>query len=210
MAQQDNILNARMAVSSTRDSSSMKALAVITAVFLPGEFFGTLFGMSMFNFQPDNGGGNDGSSSNSSNNSGSASGNMTPGYHIVSNLFWLYWSIVIPLTIVILGAWRAWWVFQDRHFRRHLPLEISEERYLTSDGKPRKLEHSFLYDFVRLSDRQDKPSTRTTSLETVPTYGSSMGTNDFRSLQQVLSARNKDIFALRREGTLPRGMALSV
>ena len=44
MAQEDNVLNARMAVASTRDGSSMKALAVITAIFLPGEFLGTLFG----------------------------------------------------------------------------------------------------------------------------------------------------------------------
>lgn len=44
MAQEDNVLNARMAVASTRDSSSMKALAVITAIFLPGEFLASLFG----------------------------------------------------------------------------------------------------------------------------------------------------------------------
>lgn len=42
MAQEDNVLNARMAVSSSRDSSSMKALAVITCIFLPGEFIGTI------------------------------------------------------------------------------------------------------------------------------------------------------------------------
>ena len=40
-----------MAVASTRDSSSMKALAVITAIFLPGEYIGTLFGVEMFNWQ---------------------------------------------------------------------------------------------------------------------------------------------------------------
>lgn len=42
MAQEDNVLNARMAVASSRDSSSMKALAVITCIFLPGEFIGEL------------------------------------------------------------------------------------------------------------------------------------------------------------------------
>lgn len=51
MAQEDNNLNARMAVASTRDSSSMKALAVITAIFLPGEYIGTLFGVQMFNWE---------------------------------------------------------------------------------------------------------------------------------------------------------------
>ena len=29
----------------------MKALAVITAIFLPGEYIGTLFGVEMFNWQ---------------------------------------------------------------------------------------------------------------------------------------------------------------
>lgn len=51
MAQEDNNLNARMAVASTRDSSSMKALAVITAIFLPGEYMGTLFGVDFFNWE---------------------------------------------------------------------------------------------------------------------------------------------------------------
>ncbi|KAG5801206.1 hypothetical protein H9Q71_014213 [Fusarium xylarioides] len=50
IAQEDNILNAQIAVASSRNSSSMKALAVITAIFLPGEFLGTLFSMSMFDW----------------------------------------------------------------------------------------------------------------------------------------------------------------
>ncbi|CAJ2511212.1 Uu.00g068370.m01.CDS01 [Anthostomella pinea] len=36
---------------STRDSLSVKALAVITAVFLLGDYIGTLFGVSMFNWE---------------------------------------------------------------------------------------------------------------------------------------------------------------
>ncbi|KAJ0108741.1 hypothetical protein J7T55_011231 [Diaporthe amygdali] len=136
MAQEDNNLNARMAVASSRDSSSMKALAVITAIFLPGEFMSSLFGMSIFDWQP----GSDDSSGG--------------GDAVVSWRFWIYWSITIPLTIGILVCWRAWWVGQDRYFRKHLSKDLSEERYWTDDRKPRELETSFLHDFIYMSVRR--------------------------------------------------------
>lgn len=135
MAQEDNNLNARMAVSSSRDSSSMKALAVITAVFLPGEFISSLFGMSIFDWQPDG-----------------------SGDSVVSYRFWIYWCLTIPLTVVILVLWRAWWVGQDRYFRRHLSKDLSEERYWTDDRKPRGLETSYLHDFLYMSVRRGESS----------------------------------------------------
>lgn len=142
MAQEDNNLNARMAVASTRDSSSMKALAVITALFLPGDFIGTLFGMSMFEWG----------------DVGDDDGNNTADepHPVVTNRFWIYWSVTIPLTISILCVWRAWWVAQDRHFRKHLSRDLSEERFWTDDGRPRTLERSFLHDFFYLSVRRDE------------------------------------------------------
>ncbi|KAK2024063.1 hypothetical protein LX32DRAFT_731687 [Colletotrichum zoysiae] len=155
MAQEDNVLNARMAVASSRDSSSMKALAVITAVFLPGEFLGTLFGMSMFDWQAS---GEDaaGDSGGAQNPEPGAATNPKDPVPVLSHLFWVYWATVIPLTVAILVAWRAWWVSQDRYFRQHLSRELSEERYWTADGKPRRLEHSFWWDFFYLSVRRDE------------------------------------------------------
>ena len=144
MAQEDNNLNARMAVASSRDSSSMKALAVITAVFLPGEFIGTLFGVSMFDWQ-------DIDPSDNDNNSSAAAGEKHP---IVSSRFWVYWATTLPLTIGILCFWRAWWVWQDRYFRKHLSRELSEERYWTDNGQPRDLGSSFIHDFFYLSVRR--------------------------------------------------------
>ncbi|KAI0116414.1 hypothetical protein GGR51DRAFT_501235 [Nemania sp. FL0031] len=140
MAQEDNNLNARMAVASTRDSSSMKALAVITAIFLPGEYIGTLFGMSMFNWQKGTAG--DPAASNDADKT-------LPSPTIMPS-FWIYWAFTIPLTLLILSAWRGWWVNQDRYFRRHLSNELSNERYWTRDGKPRNLETSFRQDFFSL------------------------------------------------------------
>jgi hypothetical protein len=146
MAQEDNVLNARMAIASSRDSSSMKALAVITAIFLPGEFLGTLFGMSMFDWMADKEPGPD----------RVRVGGADDDEQVMSHKFWIYWLVAIPLTFVILCVWRGWWVTEDRFFRRHLSRELSEERYWTADGKPRRLEKSFVYDFFRLSARWDE------------------------------------------------------
>lgn len=152
MAQEDNILNARMAVASSRDSSSMKALAVITAIFLPGEFLGSLFGMSMFDWL----GPDEDDSSNNNSNSTTSSANENGNISKFGQHFWPYWATAIPLTLVILFIWRAWWVAQDRYFRRHLSQELSEERFWTADGMPRRLEASFVHDFFYLSARRDE------------------------------------------------------
>ncbi|KAI0541394.1 hypothetical protein GGR58DRAFT_498192 [Xylaria digitata] len=140
LAQEDNNLNARMAVASTRDSSSMKALAVITAIFLPGEYIGTLFGVSMFNWQK-------GTAGDPAAGKDAADGLPSP---TIMPSFWIYWAFTIPLTLIILSVWRGWWVNQDRYFRRHLSNELSDERYWTVDGRPRDLETTFTQDFFSL------------------------------------------------------------
>lgn len=128
-----------MAVTSTRDSSSLKALAVITALFLPGEFIASMLGMSMFELWNDE-------------KYGNVRLPSAPPH------LWLYWATAIPLTVVILVIWRLWWVAQDRFFRTHLSKELSEERYWTDDRRPRKLDHSFIRDFFTLSARRDERS----------------------------------------------------
>ncbi|KAI8962077.1 hypothetical protein F5Y11DRAFT_324184 [Daldinia sp. FL1419] len=149
MAQEDNNLNARMAVASTRDSSSMKALAVITALFLPGEYIGTLFGVSMFNWET-------GTAGDPAISEDAPKGWPHP---IVMPSFWIYWAFTIPLTLFIVGAWRAWWVNQDRYFRRHLSTDLSDERYWTTDGRPRDLETTFAQDFFSVLSRSGAGST---------------------------------------------------
>ncbi len=136
-----------MAVASTRDSSSTKALAVIIAIFLPREFIGTLFGMSMFDWQDI-----DSSDLDSSGLGGSSK------HPIVTTRFWIYWAIVIALSVAILAAWRAWWVIQDRQFRRHLSPELSDEKYWTETGELRELHSSFWYDLFYLSVRSESGS----------------------------------------------------
>lgn len=66
---------------SKRDSSSMKMLATVTTIYLPGAFVAALFSMNMFNrFASD-------------------------GAPVVSERFWVYWSVAIPLTLVTVGLW---------------------------------------------------------------------------------------------------------
>ncbi|RMX71706.1 hypothetical protein D0869_15361 [Hortaea werneckii] len=78
-----------IASTSKADSSAMKALAVLSTLFLPGTFISALFSMSMFDWRaPD-------------------------GQPIVSDHFWVYWALTIPITLTILLALLYWWCFEE-------------------------------------------------------------------------------------------------
>jgi hypothetical protein len=91
----------------------MKALAVITALFLPGTYIATLFSMSMFDWQ-----GGSSSSANSTSNGASSSSSQSA---VVMPYIWIYWVISVILTFIVITGWRIWWVKQDREFREKLP-----------------------------------------------------------------------------------------
>ncbi|KAL9619967.1 MAG: hypothetical protein Q9160_005436 [Pyrenula sp. 1 TL-2023] len=73
-----------VATASQRDSSSMKTLAAVTVLFLPGTAIASLFSMSMFNW-----------SANDSSD-------------VLSGRFWVYWAISVPLTVTTVVSWLAW------------------------------------------------------------------------------------------------------
>ena len=112
-AQTDNRLSARIAVSSGRDSTAMKTLAFITALFLPGTYTATLFSMSMFDWQA--------SPSDAPSTSSSSSSSSTVG---ISNKFWIYWATTVPLTAAVVVGWRLWWVHEDRAYSAQLAGEV--------------------------------------------------------------------------------------
>ena len=72
-----------IASASKRDSSSMKTLAAMTVMFLPGTLVASLFSMPMFDWNNANG-------------------------NVLSHRFWIYWAITLPLTFVTVGAWVLW------------------------------------------------------------------------------------------------------
>lgn len=108
VAQTDNALNAQLAAAAGRDSTSMKILAFISAIFLPGSFVAGIFSMTMFDWQY---------SVNSNGTSGDVSDGGEKG--VVSKRFWIYWVIAIPLTMITLLGWGFWWRIEMRRFKRN-------------------------------------------------------------------------------------------
>ena len=76
----------RLASASKEDSLAMKTLAAVTMVFLPGTFVATLFSMPLFDWDKP----------------AAASSGM------VSNKFWIYWVVTIPLTSLTIILWAIW------------------------------------------------------------------------------------------------------
>ncbi|PVF97439.1 hypothetical protein CPB86DRAFT_874182 [Serendipita vermifera] len=108
--QVDTRISAKLAATSQRDSTAMKILAFITALFLPGSFVAALFSMSMFDFSP-------------SFDPGTTEGQ---GNARISKSFWIYCVITIPLTAIVLLAWRIWWKREQKESDRDLERAMIE------------------------------------------------------------------------------------
>ncbi|KAH0443364.1 hypothetical protein CKAH01_02849 [Colletotrichum kahawae] len=70
----------RLAHASKRDSTAMKTISLLGAVFLPGTFLASVFSMTFFDFAKD----------------------ADP---VISKSLWVYFAITIPLTVVIVVGW---------------------------------------------------------------------------------------------------------
>ncbi|KAJ4387558.1 hypothetical protein N0V93_008153 [Gnomoniopsis smithogilvyi] len=91
-AQIDSNRSAEMSAKAGLDSIAMKTLALVTAVFLPATFIATLFSLDMFDWQ---------ASSDSA---------------VVSQNFWIFWAVSIPLSIFILGVWWFIWDLERNYY----------------------------------------------------------------------------------------------
>jgi hypothetical protein len=105
VAQSGNNLNSRIAATAGLDSAAMKALALVTAIFLPPAYVASLFSMSMFDWQ--------------------ASDDGSSGHGVISNRFWIYLVVSVPLTAAILAGWRFWWKSQKVHYAKEYPRVLS-------------------------------------------------------------------------------------
>lgn len=79
--------------------------------------------MTFFNFQNSEGGG----SGSSDNSTSSASSSSNPP--VVSNQFWIYWVVTIPLTIVIVLIWYIW---ERRREKRYAEEDTALEKGVES------------------------------------------------------------------------------
>lgn len=44
---------------------------------------------------------------------------------IVSDKFWIYWTVAIPLTVATFCAWMSWWQWEKRNFARDFRAVLS-------------------------------------------------------------------------------------
>ncbi|KAI8626862.1 hypothetical protein F5Y19DRAFT_466149 [Xylariaceae sp. FL1651] len=107
MTQKESKLNLEMAAqqrrlahASKRDSTAMKTLSLLGAIFLPGTFLSSVFSMTFFNFKV-------------ANNSE------------VSQELWIYFAFTVPLTLFIVGAW---WALDRRREKRYVAEDLDIEQ----------------------------------------------------------------------------------
>jgi hypothetical protein len=74
----------------SNDLFSMKSIALLTMVILPGTFISTLFVIPLFNWDAESWG------------------------DVPKSRFWFYWALTIPLTILTVAAWLAWQKVYER------------------------------------------------------------------------------------------------
>lgn len=86
--------SSQMARASKRDSSAMKALSLLTMLFLPATFCASLFAMPWFDF------------------SGPS------GQLLVQSKFWLYWAATVPLTAIVLLIYTTYLFWMNRQRAR--------------------------------------------------------------------------------------------
>jgi hypothetical protein len=110
ITQNDSLISLRIAqasqlsaIANQHDSSSMKTLAVVTMLFLPGSFVSGLFSIDVFDW----------------NASAPLSVSVRPG-------FGLYWAVAIPLTVLVFSLY-ALWLFFYRKKQRKLRNDVTWE-----------------------------------------------------------------------------------
>ncbi|PMD17120.1 hypothetical protein NA56DRAFT_544014, partial [Hyaloscypha hepaticicola] len=69
---------------SKRDSSAMKAIALLTMFFLPGTFVAVFFAMPLFDWE------------------------APTSSTVLKSRFWIYWAVTVPATAIVLVLWRMW------------------------------------------------------------------------------------------------------
>jgi hypothetical protein len=52
---------------------------------------------------------------------------------VVSNRFWIYWAVTIPLTLLTIVIWRLWWLWQERSYQKEVEQAVGDS---LQDEKP--------------------------------------------------------------------------
>ncbi|KAF1989817.1 hypothetical protein K402DRAFT_326306, partial [Aulographum hederae CBS 113979] len=88
ITQRDSKVLTGIGESTRSDSAAMRTVALVTMAFLPATFICAIFGMSFFDFAPGDG--------------------VEPAKWTVSDQFWIYWVVAIPVTAATISVWYIW------------------------------------------------------------------------------------------------------
>jgi hypothetical protein len=99
---------ATVALEAQRDSSSMKTIAVVTMIYLPGAFVAAIFGMSIIDFSVDE-----------------VSGARRT---VVGDHWRTFLAVTISMTALTLGTWYAWNRLMITNLSRTLGLTSKAEK----------------------------------------------------------------------------------
>ncbi|OBT38898.1 hypothetical protein VE00_10782 [Pseudogymnoascus sp. WSF 3629] len=88
VAQHDSHIAVLVGKATQIDSAAVKTISVLGLAFLPGTFICALFSTSFFNFSPGSG--------------------TDPQHWTISEKFWIYWAVAIPLTVATVACWFMW------------------------------------------------------------------------------------------------------
>lgn len=120
----------RLAHASQRDSTAMKTISLLGAIFFPPVYLASVFSMTFFNFQ-----------------------NEGPE---VSNHFWIYFAVTIPCTVVIVAIWYVWEKKLEAKYRREdIDLEKGSEdmeRTIMATMRERTLSKASTWDNMKRSE----------------------------------------------------------
>lgn len=86
----------RIAEATLSESASMRTIAILTMVFLPGTAVASFFSMAMFNWSADS------------------------GSDLASRWLWIYFVVAVPLTCAVLGVWMVYSRRMSRRVLRNL------------------------------------------------------------------------------------------
>ncbi|KAF2650926.1 hypothetical protein K491DRAFT_696890 [Lophiostoma macrostomum CBS 122681] len=86
-------ISGQISQAAKRDSSAMKGIAILTMVFLPGTYIATFFTMPILDF---------------------TAHSRVPS---ADRAFWLYWSITVPLTVMVLIAYLSYVFYVNRKYK---------------------------------------------------------------------------------------------
>lgn len=113
----------RLAHASKRDSTAMKTLSLLGAIFLPGTFLSSVFSMTFFQFDVRK------SQILSRPHRTFLSNfklmNIVAANSEVSQELWIYFAVTIPLTVAIVGAW---WLLDRRREKAYAEEDIDIEQ----------------------------------------------------------------------------------